>query len=87
MVWGAFSRCGTAGSYFLPPASQIKGSRHVELVRKKLEMHMNIHPCSFHARLCSTSSLEGCETISFRKKAATLRWPRKSPDLNSIENL
>ena len=68
MVWGAF-RSGTAGLYFLPPGSTMNGSRYVDLLKEKLEMHMNMSSVhSFHARRCSVSSLEDCETIPFRKK-------------------
>ena len=88
MVWGAFSRSGTAGLYFLPPGSTMNGSRYVDLLKGKLEMHMNIHQCTVFMHdgaPCHRSKI--VKQFLSEKNVATLGWPGNSPDLNPIENL
>ena len=46
MIWGAMSKSGTAGLYFLPQGTTMNGTKYVELLREKLKLHMYIHQCS-----------------------------------------
>ena len=46
MIWGAMSKSGTAGLYFLPQGTTMNVAKYVELLREKLKLHMYIHQCS-----------------------------------------
>ena len=88
MIWGGMSVNGTAGLFFLPSGMTMNGARYVDLLREKLERHMNIHKCTIfmhdgapcHRSKTVTQFLES-------KKIQTLDWPGNSPDMNPIENL
>ena len=88
MVWGAFSKSGTAGLKFLPPGTAMNGSRYVDLLKEKLEMHMNIHRCTvFMHDGAPCHRLKVVKQFLFEKGVATLGWPENNLDLNPIENL
>ena len=46
MVWGAMSARGTAGLYFLQPGTTMNGTKYLDLLKDKLEIHMNVHECN-----------------------------------------
>ena len=46
MIWGAMSVTGTAGLLFLPNGTTMNGQKYVELLKDKLELHMNVHICN-----------------------------------------
>ena len=88
MIWGAMSKNGTAGLYFLTPGTTMNGSKYVELLKNKLLVHMNVH----NAIIFMQDSAP-CHRSKIVKKfleenhVTTLDWPGNSPDLNPIENL
>jgi len=46
MIWGVMSCFGTAGLYFIPSNTTFNGPRYMELLKKKLKLHMDIHKCT-----------------------------------------
>ena len=46
MIWGAMSVTGTAGLFFLPNGTTMNGQKYVDLLKDKLELHMNVHNCN-----------------------------------------
>ena len=88
MVWGAMSCNGTAGHYFLTPGTTMNGQKYVELLKDKLEMHMEIHNCTTFMHDGAPCHRSKIVTEFLRKqKIKTLDWPGNSPDMNPIENL
>ena len=43
MIWGAMSKNGTAGLYFLTPGTTTNGSKYVDLLKSTLLLHMSVH--------------------------------------------
>ena len=43
MIWGAISKNGTAGLYFLAPGTTMNGPKYVELLKNKLLLHMTVY--------------------------------------------
>ena len=43
---GVTSAKSRAGLYFLSPENKMNGSKHVELLKEKLVLHMEIHNCT-----------------------------------------
>ena len=88
MIWGAMSKNGTAGLYFLTPGTTINGSKYVDLLKSKLLLHMSVHNT-----LIFMQDGAPCHRSKIVKKflgdnnVVTLDWPGNSPDLNPIENL
>ena len=46
MIWGAMSKNGTAGLYFLTPGTTMNGSKYVDLLKSKLLLHMSVRNTS-----------------------------------------
>ena len=88
MIWGAMSKNGTAGLYFLEIGTTINGPKYVELLKNKLLLHMTVY-------ITTISMHDGasCHRSKIMKKfleenhVTTLDWPGNSPDLNPIESL
>lgn len=88
MIWGCMSSRGRGGLFFLPRDTNMNGITYLNLLKDKLEQHMNIHyvntfmhdgaPC--HRSKIVTQWLES-------KFIRVLEWPGNSPDCNPIENL
>ena len=88
MIWGAMSKNGTAGSYFLTPGTTMNGSKYVELLKNKLLVHMNVHNTIIFMQdgaLCHRSKI--VKKFLEENHVTMLDWPGNSPDLNPIENL
>ena len=88
IIWGAMSKNGTAGLYFLATRTTTNGPKYVELWKNKLLLHMTI--------LSSTIFMHDgvpCHRSKIVKKflkenhVTPLDWPGNSSDLNPIENL
>ena len=45
MIWGTMLVTGTAGLFFLPNRTTINSKKYVDLLKDKLELHMNVHNC------------------------------------------
>ena len=43
MIWGAITKNGTAGSYFLETGITMNGPKYAELLENKLLLHMTVH--------------------------------------------
>ena len=43
MILGAMSVTGRAGLFFLPNGTTMNGQKYIDLLKDKLELHMNIH--------------------------------------------
>ena len=88
MIWGAMPVNGTAALYFLPAGVTINGSRYVNLLREKLQLHMAVHQCSvfMHDGAPSHRS-KVVQSFLDQQRINMLEWPGNSPDLNPIENL
>lgn len=88
MIWACMSSKGRGALYFLPQGETMKGTNYLDLLKDRLELHMNIHetttfmqdgaPC--HRSKCVMQWLES-------KNIQVLPWPGNSPDCNPIENL
>ena len=88
MIWGAMSKNGTAGLYFLTPGTTMNGSKYVELLKNKLLVHMNVHNTIIFMQdgaPCHRSKI--VKKFLEENHVTTLDWPVNSPDLNPIENL
>ena len=44
-IWGAMSSMGTVGLHFLLSRITINSEKYVNLLKRKLELHMKIHSC------------------------------------------
>ena len=87
MIWGAMSVNGTAALYFLPAEVTMNGSRYVNLLREKLQLHMAVHHCSVFMHdgaSCHRSKM--VQSFLDQQRINMLEWPGNSPDLNPIEN-
>ncbi len=43
MVWGGMSAKGNTGLFFLPPRTTMNGQKYLELLREKLQFHLQVH--------------------------------------------
>ena len=88
MIWGAMSVDGTAAQYFLPIGVTMNGSRYVNLLREKLQLHMAVNQCSvfIHDDPPSHRS-KVVQSFLDQQRINMLEWAGNSPDLNPIENL
>ena len=88
MVWGAMSARGTAGLYFLQPGTTMNGTKYLDLLKDKLEIHMNVHECNvFMHDGAPCHRAKSVKSFLREKNIDFLDWPGNSPDLNPIENL
>ena len=88
MIWGAMSKNGTAGLYFLTTGTTMNGSKYVDLLKSKLLLHMSVHNTSIfmqNGAPCHHSKI--VKKFLGDNNVVTLDWPGNSPDLNPIENL
>ena len=88
MIWGAMSKNGTAGLYFLTPGTTMNGSKYVDSLKTKLLLHTSVHNTSIFMQdgaLCHRSKI--VKKFLGENNVVTLDWPGNSPDLNPIENL
>ena len=88
MIWGAMTKNGTAGLYFLTPGTTMNGSKYVDLLKTKLLLHMSVHNTSIFMQdgaPCHRSKI--VKKFLGENNVVTLDWPGNSPDLNPIENL
>ena len=88
MISGAMSVDGTAAHYFLPIGVTINGSRYVNLLREKLQLHMAVNQCSVFIHddpPCHRSKV--VQSFLDQQRISVLEWAGNSPDLNPIENL
>ena len=46
MVWEAMAAQRTAGRYFLQPGTTMNGTKYLNLLKDKLEIHMMVHDCN-----------------------------------------
>ena len=88
MIWGAMSKNGTAGLYFLDPGTIMNGAQYKELLNDKLKLHMEIQNTKIfmHDGAPCHRSKTVAEFLK-KSKVKTMDWPGNSPDLNPIENL
>ena len=66
----------------------MNGQKYVDLLKDKLELHMNVHNCNIFMQ--DGAPCHGSKIVSEflkEKKIKVLYWPGNSPDLNPIENL
>lgn len=85
---GAMSATGTASLYFVPPKSTINNNLHLNLLHKKLKLHMRVYKCSIFIH--DRAPYHGSKIVTKYLKAQKIKmidWPGNSPDLNQIENL
>ena len=88
MIWGRMSVNGTAVLYFLPVGVTLNGSRFVNLLREKLQLHMAVHQCSvFIDDGAPCHQFKVVQSFLDHQRSNMLEWPGNSPDLNPIENL
>ena len=88
MIWGAISEHAVAEISFLPPGTTMNGSRYIELLAEKLEIHMAVHNYTIYMQdgaPCHRSKV--ARTFLDENQIKVLDWPGNSSDLNPIENL
>jgi len=89
MIWGSFGARGRGGIWFMPKNTTINGPVYLDVLKDKLDPHMNILNCTIFqhdgAPCHRTKAVkqwlddQGIEVLG--------PWPGSSPDLNPIENL
>ena len=87
-IWGTMPVNGTAVLHFLPAGVTMNGSRYVNLLQEKLQLHMAFHQCSVfmhNGAPCHRSKV--VQSFLDQRKINMLEWPGNSPDLNPIEKL
>ena len=85
---GAMSVKETVGLYFLFHRVTMNGSKCLNVLNKKLGLHINIHQCDtfmHNAALCHRSKL--VSSFLQENQVKVLDWPGNSPDLSPKENL
>ena len=88
MVWRAMSAHGTAGLYFLQPGTTTNGTKYLDLLMDKLEIHMAVHNCNvFMHNGAPCHRAKSVTNFLQEKNVHIIDWPGNSPDLNTIENL
>ena len=88
LIWGAMSVTGTAGLFFLPNRTTMNGQIYVDLLKDKVELHMNVHNCNIFMQ--EGSPCHRYKIVSEflkERKIKVFEWPGNSLDLNPIENL
>ena len=88
MVWGAMSKNRAAGLYFLAIGTTINGPKYLELLKKKLLLHITDHNTTIfihNGAPCQRSQI--VKKFLEENHVTTLDLPGNSPDLNAIKNL
>ena len=76
MIWGAISVKGTAGLFFLTPGTTMNGGKYLELLKNKLQLHMNMHECTIFMQYgapCHKAKI--FSNFLKSKKIQVLDWP------------
>ena len=88
MVWGGMSAKGNTGLFFLPPKTTMNGQKYLELLKEKLQFHMQFHNCDIFMQDGAPYHRSKIVTNFLMKNDINkLDWPGNSPDLNPIEHL
>ena len=88
MVYGRISAKGNTGFFFLPPKTSMNGQKYLELLKEKLQFHMQVHDCDVFMQDGAPCHRSKIVTNFLRKNhIKELDWPSTSPDLKPIENL
>ena len=87
-ILGSISKHGTARFYFPAPCTTINGLIYVQLLQKKLNIHMVLHNNSIFMHNEAPCHRSKVVLEYYRKiKVEVLDWSGNNPDLNLIENL
>ena len=76
MIWGAISKHGVAGIFFLPPGTTMNGPRYIELLAEKLKIYMAVHNCTIFMQdgaPCHGSKV--AKTFLAENRIKVLDWP------------
>ena len=82
IIWGAMSKNGTAGLYFLAPGTTINGPKYLELLKNKLLLRMAVYNTTIFMHRSKI-----VKKFLRENYVTALDWPGNSPNLNPIENL
>ena len=89
MIWGSFGARGRGGIWFLPKNTTINGAVYLDILKAKLDPHMNILTCSVFQH--DGAPCHRAKTVKQWLEQQGIEvlgpWPGSSPDLNPIENL
>ena len=89
MVCGAMSKNGVVALSFLLPGTIMNGPKYVQMLSKKLKLHMHVHQCQIlfmqDRAHCHRSKV--AKNFLDNKNIELLGRLGNSPNLNSIENL